>query len=102
MIDFQEDVIQASFRIPQVVQFSAPSCGPCVWMQNTWVDIKNDVNNLNWEYVSIPTTSFEREVDKYRIKSNPVTILFIEGKEKARLNGAFPVIVLRQWLNDHL
>ncbi|MEE9439015.1 MAG: thioredoxin domain-containing protein [Saprospiraceae bacterium] len=99
--DFDTAVLQRSNTIPVLVEFSAPGCGPCKWMEKTLVDIVRSYKD-RFEFVSLPVQDCADFIDNYKIISNSTTILFINGYEKARLKGAFPKIVIEQWLDDHL
>ncbi|MBT8190979.1 MAG: thioredoxin family protein [Bacteroidia bacterium] len=99
--DYNEEVMQRSNNIPILVEFSAPSCGPCQWMEKLLVELTKE-NSGRFEFVSLPVTEVPQIVNELDIKSNPTTILFSHGKEIARLSGALPKIAIEQWLNDHL
>lgn len=99
--DFEDHVIKKSFDHPVIVEFSAPGCGPCWWMEKTLIETVKE-RDENIEFVSLPTHMIDDAIIQYKLKSNPTTLLFLNGKEVARLSGALPKMVLHQWLDDHL
>jgi thioredoxin-like negative regulator of GroEL len=99
MFDFDNKVLNRSFQLPVLVEFSSPSCGPCLWMEKTWVDITKKRSG-QFEFVSLSVQDCIPCIDRYRITSNPTSILFVDGEEVGRIIGALPPIALEQWLND--
>ncbi len=97
--DFQKEVIQQSYTKPVLVQFSTQGCGPCFWMEKTLIDlVRKHKEKVNF----VSTLSDAKSTKKYNITTNPSTLLFIRGNEVARLKGALPLMVVEQWLFDHL
>ena len=101
MIDFEALVLERSKYMPVMVEFSAPSCGPCVWMEKTLIQLTREMDG-KIEFVSIPIHKMPESEVTYNLKSNPTTILFLSGREVGRLNGALPKIVIEQWINDYI
>ncbi len=99
--DFSTSVIQASHKKPVLVQFSAAGCGPCFWMEKTLIEITKKQKGAI-HLVSILNQDVEEEVKQHNITNNPTTLLFIDGSEVARLRGALPLMVVEQWLTDHI
>ncbi len=99
--DFEHDVLDRSHIVPVLVELSAPSCGPCIWMERTLIEVVREMRGLV-EFVSLSTIDHNNLVDLYQIKSNPATILFIKGVAVARLKGALPAMVVRQWISDYI
>lgn len=101
MYDFEKNVILQSFIKPIIVEFSAPGCGPCLWMEKTLVDVVSSMID-KVHFVSLPITDCGDCIDKYKIKSNPTTIYFSNGKPVAQLKGALPKMVVKQWIQDNI
>ena len=101
MFDFEEKVIQKSLLHPVIVEFSSPGCGPCLWMEKIIVEVVKEITETI-HFVSLPIFDCSECIEKYKIKSNPTTILFSNGKPKAELRGALPKIVVIQWIQDHI
>ena len=100
-IDFEKAVIQKSYNIPIIVEFSNNGCGPCLWVEKQLVEITRDRRG-EWHFISFNVEDYPELTDKYAIQSNPTVILFINGEEMARLRGALPRMVVEQWIDDHL
>lgn len=101
MFDFDQLVIQKSYTLPVIVEFSSPGCGPCYWMEKTLVEVIKEMDG-KIHFVSLPISDCHDCIEKYNIKSNPTTILFSNGLPKAQLKGALPKMVVKQWIQDHM
>jgi len=101
MFDFDNKIIVRSYKVPVLVEFSSPSCGPCYWMEKTLIEVTREMSG-QFEFVSLPIEECADLVRQYQILSNPTTILYINGEAIARLKGALPKIVIKQWLKDHI
>ena len=100
MFDFEKKILERSFVKPVIVEFSAPGCGPCKWMEKTLIEVIKQMKETI-DFISLPVSDCPEYVKQYQVSSNPTTILFMEGKPKAQLKGALPKMVIEQWLNDH-
>jgi putative thioredoxin len=101
LFSFDKQVLERSDTIPVIVEFSAPGCGPCKWMEATLTELTKR-NSGKFEFVSIPISFDSEMIKKYQISSNPTTILFKNRRPMARLSGALPLMVLQQWVDDHI
>lgn len=100
-INFESQVIERSKTIPVMVEIASPSCGPCVWMEKTLIDVTRSMSG-KVEFVSVSIMDYPELAEDYKIASNPTTLLFINGRVVARLKGALPAMVVEQWLGDHI
>lgn len=101
MFDFDKNVIKKSYSHPVIVEFSSPGCGPCLWMEKTLIEVMDEIID-NVHFVSLPISDCIDCIEKYKIKTNPTTIFFSNGKPKAQLKGALPKMVIKQWIQDHI
>ncbi len=99
-IDFEHLIIDKSYSAPVIVEFSAPGCGPCLWMENILKQVTRELDG-KVVFFSLLIEDYPIQKVKYEIKSNPTTLLFINGELKSKLSGAFPKMVLLQWIDDH-
>lgn len=97
--DFAQEVIQASK--PVLVDFWAAWCGPCRlmaplmdWAAETYAD-RLDVGKL--EVDGNPATR-----DAYKVQGIPTLIIFQNGAELARHEGAIAKPQLQAFLDAHL
>ncbi len=96
---FEREVLQASGSV--LVDFWASWCGPCrliaplmTWAAETYVD-RLSVGKL--EVDGNPATR-----DQYQVQGIPTLILFRDGKELARHEGAIAMPQLKAFLDAHL
>jgi thioredoxin 1 len=97
--DFDEKVIKS--KIPVLVDFWAPWCGPCRMVTPI-------VEELSKEYagkilVAKVNTDENSDVSyAYRIMSIPTLILFKDGKEVNKMIGALPKEELKSFIDKNL
>lgn len=101
IFNFNQAVIEESYNQPVIVEIASPGCGPCIWMEKTLLEVIRNYNG-RVHFVSIPISDCKDCIDRYKIKSNPTTLFFVDGNNVARLNGALPKIVVEQWIDDQL
>ena len=99
-IDFKHLILDKSFTVPVIIEFSAPSCGPCLWMENTLKEVTRELDG-KVVFFSLLIEDYPTQKVKYNIKSNPTTLLLIKGELKSQLKGAFTKMIIKQWINDH-
>ncbi len=97
--DFDRDILARSMHVPVILEISAPGCGPCQWMERTLIEVTREYAG-KIEFVSIPIEMLGAKINEMDLRSNPTTILYKDGIEKARLRGALPKEVIIQWVND--
>ena len=100
-MDFNQKVIEQSFSIPVLVEFSGVGCGPCLWVEKQLVDITK-ARSREWNFISINVKDYPELVDNYQIVANPTVIFFQQGKETARIRSALPKIAVEQWIDDQI
>ena len=101
VFDFEKKVLQQSKTKPVLVEFSAPSCGPCIWMEKTLIEVVRQMDYAV-NFVSLPVEQNLAIAKRYNISANPTTLLFIDGQVVGQLKGALPASVIIQWINDYL
>ena len=98
---FESEVIQASHRIPILVDFWAPWCGPCQALGPVLEKLASEAG-AKWSLVKINTEDHPAVAQEYQIASIPVVKLFIDGKIVDEFNGALPESQIKNWLEQAL
>lgn len=101
MFDFDKDILLRSKSIPVLLEISANACGPCVWMEKTLIEVVKKMKG-KVELVSQPISLFPHCETSLKLTTVPTTLLYIEGKEVARMKGALPIMVVEQWVRDYV
>lgn len=99
--DFQKQVIGRSFDIPVLVDFWAPSCGPCKFIEPVLQQLEARSEG-KWKLIKINIEDDTELVEGFRIKSIPLIKLFYKGTEIASLTGVVPELELMAWLKRNL
>jgi len=101
VVDFNNEVIERSAKLPILVDFWAEWCGPCKTLGPILERVAAESNG-RWALAKVDT-ELHREVSaQYNIRSIPSVKLFVEGKVAAEFVGALPEPAVRQWLKKNL
>lgn len=87
--DFNIDVIEASRRIPVLVDFWAAWCGPCKALGPVLEKLAA-ANESRFTLVKIDTDASKELAAQFNIRSIPAVKLFIDGKVVDEFLGALP------------
>jgi thioredoxin 1 len=82
--DFEEKVLQS--RIPVLVDFWAPWCGPCKMAEPALKELSEQFKD-KVSVVKVNVDDNRESSQKYSIMSIPTTVLFRKGKEVGRQVG---------------
>ncbi len=102
--NFDQLVIEMSYKKPVLVDLWAEWCSPCLVIAPILLQL---INEYEGEVLLAKV-----EVDKgdgenmklaghYRVRGFPTVILFIDGEEKGRFSGAKPLPFLRHFMEEH-
>jgi thioredoxin 2 len=86
-------------RVPVVVDFWAPWCGPCRMVAPELVKVAA-ANAGQFAVVKVNTDAVPELGERYRIRSIPTMAVFAGGKEVARTTGARPAAQIEEFVRQ--
>jgi thioredoxin 2 len=94
-------VVVEQSKLPVLVDFWAPWCGPCRIVSPTVEQIAKD-HPGRLKLVKVNTDEAPSLSQRFGIRGIPTLILFDQGKEASRMIGAHPAPTLRNWVDTQL
>ena len=99
--DFAREVLEESMRVPVLVDFWAPWCGPCRLLSPILEKLVKEAAG-KWKLITVDTDQHPDLAEVLRIRSIPTVFLFAGGQPIATFAGALPENQVRDWLKRHL
>jgi putative thioredoxin len=96
--NFDEDVLQASFHRPILVDFWAAWCAPCRVLGPVLEKLASEQAD-RWTLAKVDTEAFPEVSAQYQIRGIPAVKLIVDGKVVDEFTGALPEPEIRKWLN---
>jgi putative thioredoxin len=99
--DFQKEVLEASFKVPVLVDFWAEWCGPCRMLSPLLEKLEKEYSG-KWKLVKINTDHEPALAMQFNVTGIPHCVLFKNGKAVDSFTGALPERLIRNFLDKHI
>lgn len=98
---FQQEVLDASFKTPVLVDFWAVWCQPCRILGPVLEKLEKEANG-KLKLVKVNTDEEPELSQHFQIRSIPAVKLFLQGQVAGEFIGALPEVEVRKWLEKYL
>jgi putative thioredoxin len=96
--DFEEQVVQASFKQPVVIDFWAPWCGPCKVLKPLLEKLADEYGG-KFKLAKVNSDENQELSAKYAVRSIPSVKAMVNGQIVDEFAGALPEGEVRKWLD---
>jgi len=86
--------------VPMLVDFYSPTCGPCLMMGPQFDDAAKRLHPKA-RLAKLDTTADQAIAARFNVMAVPTLILFKDGREVARQQGAMNTQDIENWVNNY-
>ena len=96
--DFEEQVVEASFKQPVVIDFWAPWCAPCKVLKPILEKLADEYGG-KFKLAKVNSDENQEIAARYAVRGIPAVKAMVEGKIINEFTGALPEGSVREWLD---
>ncbi|MBY4898203.1 thioredoxin [Cupriavidus sp. AU9028] len=95
--NFENDVVELSRRVPVLVDFWAPWCGPCQTLGPLLEKLEREAGG-RWKLAKVNVDENQPLAAHFAVRSIPHVIAFVDGRPVDQFVGVLPESGLRQFI----
>lgn len=99
--EFEDLVIKESHKVPVLVDFWAPWCGPCQFIAPVLEELYNEANG-RWKLIKVNVDESQELTARYGVRGIPNIKLFHKGEVLSEQSGALPKFQMEKWLEEQI